>query len=66
MQFMSYLEQQGLTKYKAAKQLEVNYVTLWRWTMGHGRPSARLMLRIAEWSHGAVTPNDWVLAAAGA
>ena len=65
MTLNEYLASKDLTKYRAAKELGVNYVTLWRWTKGHGRPCASTMHKIAGWSGGAVMPNDWLMAAQG-
>ena len=61
MQMLDYLKKRGLSKYKAAKELEIQWTTLWRWTTGRSTPTPQMMQKVNEWSGGKVTPNDWLI-----
>lgn len=60
MKLKTYRKQQGLSRAKVAEALGVTGVTVWRWETGRMFPSAPVMKRIAKWSGGQVTPNDFV------
>lgn len=61
MQLAYYLKKSGLSKYKAAKELGIQWTTIWRWTTGRSLPNPQMMQKVAEWSGGKVTPNDWLI-----
>ena len=62
MLFNDWLAQAGRSKYKVAKDLNIQWTTIWRWTTGRGLPSPDMMRRVQEYTGGQVTPNDWVRA----
>lgn len=58
MKLKAYRKQQGLTRAEAARQLDVSWITLWRWETDRQKPEFETMKRIMKWSRGQVTPND--------
>lgn len=53
-----------LSRAKAGEAIGVNGITIWRWESGRSIPEPAQMLKVQQWSGGAVTPNDFVKAKA--
>ena len=60
MKLKTYRKQLGLSREKVAAALGVTGVTVWRWETGRMVPSPPVLKKIAKWSAGAVTPNDFM------
>ena len=60
MKLIDYRKLMGLSRAKAAAQLNTTGVTVYRYETGRIAPSAKAMTRIFAWSKGAVTANDLI------
>lgn len=60
MHLAEYLDKHDIRDREAALQIKVSPQTVNRWRHGKLLPSLRSMRRIAKWSEGAVSPNDWL------
>lgn len=60
MTLQDYRKQQNLRRADVARVFGVDWISVWRWEVGKSRPIFPMMVRIQEWSKGAVTPNDWL------
>lgn len=60
MTLEKYRQRQGLRISQLAVALEVDRTTIWRWLTGARIPTPQMILRIQEWSRGAVRANDWI------
>jgi hypothetical protein len=58
MLLQDYLKASGKTLQGAAAELELNWVTLWRWTKGKATPTAENIRALVKWSGGAITADD--------
>lgn len=66
MRLKEYRQRAGLSQSELADMLGTTQATVQRWETSRHIPRQREMQRIAEKTAGAVTPNDFVLGAAGA
>lgn len=57
MLLQDYRRQHGISKYRAAKELDVHWMTLHRWERGQHEPQPEMMKKVREWSGGMVT--EW-------
>lgn len=62
MQLRDYLTKSGTTAYRAAKDLQVQHSTMWRWLTGRSIPRVDMILRIQEYTGGKVKAGDWIKA----
>ena len=65
MLLLDYLKSNSITKYRAAKELNVAWTTIWRWCLPaddnrRSIPQPDQMRSIQTWSDGQITPNDFV------
>ena len=65
MLLLDYLKSNSITKYRAAKELNVAWTTIWRWCLPaddnrRSIPQPDQMRSIQTWSDGKVTANDFV------
>lgn len=58
MKLIDYRKLMGLSRAKAAAQLNTTGVTLYRYETGRMAPSPKAMARIKHWSKGAVSADD--------
>jgi transcriptional regulator with XRE-family HTH domain len=58
MKLKDYRNSQALSRAKAAEQLKVHDVQLWRWETGRSVPTPENILAIIKWSRGAVTAEE--------
>lgn len=58
MKLQDYRKLLGLSRAKAAAQLNTTGVTIYRYETGRMLPSTKAMTRIKHWSKGAVTADD--------
>jgi transcriptional regulator with XRE-family HTH domain len=47
-----------LTRQQTGDALGVTGITIWRWETGRAMPGTETLLKIKEWSKGAVTADD--------
>ena len=64
MLLQDYRKKLGLSQQKAAKQMGVNWITIYRWETGRSIPEPTSIRKIQEWSGGHVTANDFIKAEA--
>lgn len=60
MKLLEYTESQRIGPVEAARQLDVNFCTYYRWVKGYSTPRRVTQLKIQDWSGGHVTPNDFI------
>ena len=60
MKLIDYRKLMGLSRAKAAAQLNTTGTTLYRYETGRMAPSAKAITRIRTWSKGAATADDLV------
>lgn len=62
MKLIDYRKLMGLSRAKAAAQLNTTGVTIYRYESGRMSPSPKMALRIKGWSKGAVTLDELLTA----
>ena len=60
MNLLEYRESLRIGPVDAARQLNVNFCTYYRWEKGYNVPRRVMQLKIMDWSKGQVTPNDFI------
>lgn len=59
MKLNAYIQAQRKSYKEAAQELEVSYVSLYRWINSGVIPRPTVMKKIRDWSNGKVTLNDF-------
>ena len=62
MQLRDYLDRNKVTAYRAAKDLQVQHSTMWRWLTGRSIPRNDMILKIQAYTGGKVKAGDWIRA----
>ncbi len=60
MLLQDYRKSRGLSQKEAAKELDLNWTTIWRWESGKSIPETVNIRKIQAWSCGQVTANDFI------